>query len=145
MADTTAIIRPSAILSAELAAEILRELDKRDVSKGGIWSASPGLWQRYDHAWDGPGGTHGTAKLLGSIGAVYGTPSKYDITIYRVTVTDHGIQQGWTVESICDDALGFVGLTLATCPRASLAGVRKDPFHKGDSYKGGSGTDAPAL
>jgi hypothetical protein len=140
MADTTAIIRPSAILSAELAAEIIRELEKRDVSVGGIWSASAGLWQRYDHAWDGPGGTHGTAKLVGSIGAVYGTPNKYDITIYRVTVTEHGVKQGWTVEAICDDALGFVGLTLATCPRASLPGVRKDPF-----YKGGSGTDAPAL
>jgi len=27
---------------------------------------------------------------------------------------------GWTVESLCDEALGFGGLTLATCPRADL-------------------------
>jgi hypothetical protein len=138
--DTTTIIRPSAVLSAELAAEIVRELEKRDVSAGGLWSASAGLWQRYDHPWDGPGGMHGSAKLVGSIGAVYGTPNKYDITIYRVTVTEHGLKQGWTVESLCDDALGFVGLTLATCPRASLAGAKKDPF-----YKGGSGTGAPSA
>ncbi|HUR51844.1 MAG TPA: hypothetical protein VMZ11_06960 [Mycobacteriales bacterium] len=140
MADTTAVIRPSAVLTAELAAEVIRELEMRDVSRGGLWSATAGLWQRYDHAWDGPGGNHGTAKLVGTIGAVYGTPSKYDITIYRVTVTEHGIKQGWSVESLCDDALKFVGLTLATCPRTELAGAKKDPFYKGD----GSGTDAPA-
>jgi hypothetical protein len=141
MADTTAVIRPSAVLTAERAVEIIKELEMRDVSKGGLWSATAGLWQRYDHPWDGPGGTHGTAMLVGTIGAVYGTPSKYDITIYRVTVTEHGIRQGWGVESLCDDALKFVGLTLATCPRTSLEVARKDPFYRGD----GSGMAPPAL
>jgi hypothetical protein len=131
MSDTTAVIRPSAVLTEALANKILRELESQDVSKGGIWSANVGLWQRYDHAWDGPGGTHGTAKLIGTIGAVYGTPSKYDITIYRVTVTEHGIKQGWTVESLCDDALKWVDLTLATCPRTSMASTASDPFYKG--------------
>lgn len=131
MSDTTEVIRPSAVLAASLAAQILLELEHRDVSRGGVWSASAGLWQRYDHAWDGPGGTHGTATLLGSIGAVYGTPSKYDITIYRVTVTDQGARQGWNVERLCDDALQHVGLTLATCPRTEVAGAGRDPFYKG--------------
>jgi hypothetical protein len=130
MAEVTTVIRPSAILAAAVATQIVRELETRDVSKGGVWSASPGLWQRYDHAWDGPGGTHGNAKLVGSIGAVYGTPNKYDITIYRATITDHGVSTGWTVEGLCDDALQYGDLTLATCPRASLAGVKPDPFHK---------------
>jgi hypothetical protein len=132
MSDTTAVIRPSAVLTEVLANKILRELETQDVGRGGIWSASAGLWQRYDHAWDGPGGTHGTAQLIGSIGAVYGTPSKYDITIYRVTVTSHGSSLGWTVEGLCDDALKWVDLTLATCPRTSMAGVAKDPFYKGN-------------
>ncbi|MDP9181834.1 MAG: hypothetical protein M3P04_03515 [Actinomycetota bacterium] len=136
MAETSAVIRPSAVLTEVLANKILKELETQDVSKGGIWSANVGLWQRYDHAWDGPGGTHGTAKLIGSIGAVYGTPSKYDITIYRVTVTEHGTKLGWTVDGLCDDALKWVDLTLATCPRTELAGVAKDPFHKG--------TDSPS-
>jgi hypothetical protein len=131
MSDTTEVIRPSAVLTEVLANKILRELETQDVSRGGIWSASVGLWQRYDHAWDGPGGTHGTARLIGTIGAVYGTPSKYDITIYRVTVTGHGSSLGWTVEGLCDDALKWVDLTLATCPRTSMASAAPDPFHKG--------------
>jgi len=130
MADTTEVIRPSAVLASKLATQIVHELESRDVSRGGVWSASPGLWQRYDHPWDGPGGTHGSAKLVGSIGAVYGSPSKYDITIYRVTVTEHGASQGWTVDRICDDALRFVDLTLATCPRTELVTTTPDPFRK---------------
>ncbi len=130
MADTTEVIRPSAVLDAKLATQIVRELESRDVSRGGLWSATPGLWQRYDHPWDGPGGTHGTAKLVGSIGAIYGSPSKYDITIYRVTVTQHGLTQGWSVTALCDDALQYVDLTLATCPRIQMTSASRDPFRR---------------
>lgn len=130
MGDKTEVIRPSAVLADQLAKQLVRELESRDVSKGGVWSANPGLWQRFDHAWDGPGGTRGTAQLLGTIGAVYGTPSKYDITIYRVTVTVFGQDHGWTVERVCDDALQYVDLTLATCPRTALSSAAPDPFHK---------------
>jgi hypothetical protein len=130
MAEKTEVIRPSAVLADQVAKVIVRELESRDVSKGGVWSISPGVWQRYDRAWDGPGGTHGSATLIGSIGAVYGTPSKYDITIYRVTVTEHGQAHGWTVERVCNDALQYVDLTLATCPRTALAGAAPDPFRK---------------
>jgi hypothetical protein len=131
MGDTTTVIRPSAVLSEHLATKIIKELELRDVSVGGVWSASVGLWQRYDKPWDGPGGTHGTAQLVGTIGAVYGTPNKYDITIYRVTVTEYGQKKGWNVESLTDDALKYVDLALATCPRTSLAAAAKDPFYKG--------------
>ena len=133
MAETTTIIRPSAVLAEALATRILQRLAELDVSKGGVWSASAGLWQRYDHPWDGPGGTHGTAQLVGSVGAVYGTPSKYDITIYRVTVTEHGVKKGWSVQSLCDDALKHVDLTLASCPRTAIAAPPPDPFYKGTS------------
>jgi hypothetical protein len=130
MADTTAVIRPSAVLTEKLAAKIMRELTDRDVAKGGVWSATPGLWQRYDRPWDGPGGTHGTAQLVGTIAAIYGSPSKYDITIYRVTVSDHGAKKGWSVDSLCDDALQHVDMTLATCPRVELPSSKPDPFRK---------------
>ena len=132
MADKTEVIRPSAVLADQLAKEVLRQLETRDVSQGGVWSVSPGLWQRYDHAWDGAGGTHGTAKLVGSIAVIYGSPTKYDITIYRVTVTDHGQRAGWSVESVCNEALQYVDLTLASCPRTSLAATAPDPFRKRD-------------
>jgi hypothetical protein len=71
------------------------------------------------------------AQLLGSIAVMYDSPHRHEITIYKVTVTEHGLQQGWTVESLCDDALIWAGLTIATCPRAELnqppAG---DPFRR---------------
>jgi hypothetical protein len=107
---------------------VLDELERHDVSKGGLWSATVGMWQRYDKPW--ADGHKGDSKLLGTIGTVYGTPSKYDITIYRVTVTDHGAAQGWSVERICDDALQYADLTLASCPRTTLSAVAPDPFRR---------------
>ena len=130
-AEQTTVIRPSAVLDERAAREVVRELEYRDVARGGVWSASPGLWQRYDQPWNGVPSGRGSAVLVGSIGAVYGTPSKYDITIYRATVTAAGQDLGWTVDALCDDALQHAGLTLATCPRAELvAPPRPDPFRR---------------
>ncbi len=129
--EKTTVIRPSAVLVERAARAVVAELEYRDVSRGGVWSASPGLWQRYDCAWNGPGGMRGTARLVGSVGAVYGTPGKYDITIYRVTITEAGSEAGWSVDALCDDALQHAGLTLATCPRTSLAPPPvPDPFRR---------------
>lgn len=129
--EATTVIRPSAVLGEKAARAVVAELEARDVARGGVWSASSGLWQRYDQPWNGVGGTRGTAQLVGSIAAVYGTPSKYDITIYRVTTTEHGLAAGWTVERLCDDALQYADLTLATCPRAALvAPPSPDPFRR---------------
>lgn len=121
--ETTRIIRPAAFLREIEARRILEVLTELDVGQGGVWNASPGIWQRYDKPWDGPAGLAGTAALVGTIGVTYGAPTRYEMTIYRVTVTRHGLDIGWTVESLCDDALAHVGLTLAECPRAEL----KDP------------------
>ena len=57
----------------------------------------------------------------------YGTPTRYEITLYRVTVTQFGHDNGWTVELLCDEALGYGGLTLGECPRAALNAPPK-PF-----------------
>ena len=124
-------IRPSAVLDERAARSVLAELEYRDVSKGGVWSASSGIWQRYDGPWDGISGTRGSSQLIGSVAAVFGTPSKYDITIYRVTTTAHGRSQGWDVDRLCDDALQYAGLTLASCPRAVLVSPPlPDPFKR---------------
>lgn len=129
--ESTTVIRPSAVLGEKPAQEVLRELEYRDVARGGVWNASVGLWQRYDQPWNGTPTGPGTAKVVGSIGTVYGTPGKYDITIYRVTISEHGRAAGWTVESLTDDALQHAGLTLATCPRAGLvAPPTPDPFRR---------------
>ena len=130
MSEQTTVIRPSAVLPARVARVVVAELESRDVSRGGVWSVSPGLWQRYDKAWDGVAGMRGSAQLVGTVGAVYGTPSKYDITIYRVTITSAGAAGGWTVEALCDDALQYADLTLASCPRTTLPGAGPDPFRR---------------
>jgi len=129
--DRTTVIRPSAVLHEQAARDVLRELEYRDVGRGGVWSASSGVWQRFDRPWDGVGGTRGTAQLVGTIAAVYGTPGKYDITIYRVTTTEFGRETGWAVETLCNEALQHAGLTLENCPRAQLVEPpAPDPFRR---------------
>jgi hypothetical protein len=124
------VIRPAAILGIAAAARILQSLEQYDVACGGVWSATPGMWQRFDQPWNGLAGSRGAAQLVGTIAVVYDEPRRNEITIYKVAVTPAAAAVGWSVERLCDDALAFAGLTLATCPRAALAAPpRPDPFH----------------
>ena len=130
--ESTKVIRPAAVLREQEAARLQAALEANDVSRGGVWNVGPGLWQRYDQPWDGPSGMVGSSRLMGTVGVIYGSPSRHEITIYRVTVTSDGLEQGWTVETLCDNALDFVGMTLEDCPRAELASPPvRDPFHRG--------------
>ncbi|MCA1822987.1 MAG: hypothetical protein ABR520_10000 [Mycobacteriales bacterium] len=116
----TEVIRPAAILPESAAREVLVELALHDVHANGLWDAQPSLWRRYDTPWDGVDGGPGRAQLLGTMQVAYGTPTRYEITIYRVTITKLGQEHELTVEALCDEALGFGGYSLATCPRAQL-------------------------
>jgi hypothetical protein len=116
----TEVIRPAAVLPESSARAVLVELAMRDVHGHGVWHAQPTLWRRYDRPWDAADGSAGSSVLLGTMQVAYGTPDRYSITIYRATITRFGHDNGWTVESLCDEALGYGGQTLATCPRADL-------------------------
>jgi hypothetical protein len=120
MRDDVRIIRPAAVLDERAAMRVLEELQRLDVANGGVWNATSSLWQRYDVPWSGAGGTRGAARLLGSIAVMYDSPNRHQITIYKVTITPYGMESGWNVDSLTDDALTWAGLTLATCPRAEL-------------------------
>ncbi len=122
----TEVIRPAAIVPEDAARAVLVELALRDVQNGGLWQSEPSVWSRYDRPWHGARNPAG-AELVGAIQVAYGTPTKYEITVYRVTVTKFGTEHGWTVESLTDEALGYGGLTLSSCPRATLAAPPK-PF-----------------
>lgn len=123
------VIRPAAILNERTAAEVLAWMQQHSVAAGGPWLATASLWQRYDAPWDGVD-DRGAARLLGSIAVVYGQPGRHEITIYKVSITRHGVDDGWDVPRLCDDALDCVGLTLATVPRAKLdPPPARDPFH----------------
>lgn len=114
------VIRPAAILPEEAARLVLVELALRNIDAGGLWDASPTTWHRYDRPRDPADPAPIEARLVGTLQVAYGTPTRYEITIYRATITRLGTEAGWTVETLCDEALGFGGLNLATCPRASL-------------------------
>jgi len=129
--DRVEVIRPAAVLEARMATKVLTALRADDVATGGVWNASASVWQRYDRAWNGVGGTRGDARLMGSVAVMYDTPNRHEVTIYRVTITPAGGDMGWTVESLCNDALRACGLTLASCPRAELNSMpRQDPFRR---------------
>lgn len=115
----TEVIRPAAVVPEEAARAVLVELALRDVQNDGEWMSDPTRWARYDRPWVGPNDP-GESQLVGTIQVAYGTPTRYEITVYRATITRYGTEQGWTVERLCDEALGFGDLSLATCPRASL-------------------------
>jgi hypothetical protein len=68
---------------------------------------------------------------------VYDSPSRYCVTVFRVAMTAHGLRQGWTVESLCDEAFAHAGLTLQSCPRATLAAPPR-PFNQVQRRAGGS-------
>lgn len=116
----TEVIRPAAVIPEDEARRVLMELALHDCRIGGVWWSEPATWRRYDKAWDGPDGGPGTADLLGTIQIAYGVPTRYEITIFRATITRLGGRHGLTVTGLCDEALGFGGLSLATCPRADL-------------------------
>jgi hypothetical protein len=117
----TEVIRPAAVLSELNARRVLDGLTKDDVRSGGRWHAEPGCWRLFERPWKGRDERSAEAAgLIGSIQVAYGMPTRYEITIFRATVTVAGTRAGYTVESLCDAALGYAGLTLATCPRIDM-------------------------
>jgi hypothetical protein len=116
----TQVIRPAAVVPEQAARRILMELALRDVRVGGCWEAEPSVWRRFDRAWDGVNETPGSAELIGTVQIAYGVPTRYEITIFRATVTPLGADAGWSVDDLCDEALRAGSLSLARCPRADL-------------------------
>jgi hypothetical protein len=127
---TTEVIRPAAVLMEREAREILTGLSAEDVRRGGCWLTSPGVWQRFDQPWPDGAREPGDAIHLGTIRSIYDSPQRYFVTIFRASITAAGLELGWTVESLCDDALRHAGLTLMKCPRAALTPLPM-PFRQG--------------
>lgn len=115
----TAVIRPAAVIPQLAANAIVVELSVRDVRHDGLWDVATTAWTRYDRPWATPT-QPGSAVPVGAIHVTYGAPTRYDITLHRVTITERGATMGWTVAALCDEALLPAHLTLAECPRAQL-------------------------
>lgn len=130
------VIRPAAVLSETATRLILQALTADDVQQGGHWWTRVGTWRRYGSPWAPGADEPGDAPHLGTISCVYDSPSRYCVTVFRVAMTAHGLRQGWTVESLCDEAFAHAGLTLQSCPRATLAAPPR-PFHQVQRQAGG--------
>jgi hypothetical protein len=130
---TTEVIRPAAVLMEEAARQILAGLAEDDVRDGGRWLTSPGVWERYDRAWLKDSREPGPSVHLGTVRSIYDSPQRYSVTIFRASITAEGLDQGWTVDSLCDDALKHAGLTLADCPRATFLPAPM-PFRQEDRH-----------
>jgi hypothetical protein len=127
-AEKDRVIRPAAIIPEHAARMLLAWVAVHDVTHGGVWAHDIGYFKRFSGPFDGVAGMRGTAVLLGS---VHVTWDKYEVTIFRVSMTDEGAARGMTVESLCNELLLHAGLTLATCPRADLAPApAPDPFRR---------------
>jgi hypothetical protein len=117
---TFEVIRPAALLTESAARLVVAGLARDDALEGGHWTSVPGIWRRYDRPWSRPGGDPGEAQHLGTVSCVYDSPQRYSVTIFRASITTEGIRQGWTVQTLCDDALRHADLTLDSCPRVDL-------------------------
>lgn len=122
------VIRPAAVLSEIHTRLILQGLAANDVMTGGLWWTRVGVWRRYETPWAPGAQEPGDAVHIGTISCVYDSPSRYCVTVFRVSLTAYGLSQGWTTTSLCNDAFDYAGLTLADCPRAALNAAPR-PFN----------------
>lgn len=121
------VAEPSATLSVESAWTIVAALERDDVSAGGVWRAEPGRWHRFGAANSRRSGL----TLVGTITVLYDVPLRHNVTIHRATLTDAAVSGGWTVEALCDDALGHAGLSLQDCPQLEPTTPHPpDPFRR---------------
>jgi hypothetical protein len=121
-------VRPALVLAERETRELLEAAGRNDVGQGGRFAAGPAGIQVWDGPFNGPSGTHGTAKHLGSVDWSYDTPAKHYVTIYRVMTTQAGVDAGETTFSILTAVLGLSGLS-ADGTRITLAAPpARDPF-----------------
>jgi hypothetical protein len=123
-------VRPALVLAERETRELLAAAGRNDVGLGGPFAAGPAGIQVWDGPFNGPSGTHGTANHLGSVDWSYDTPAKHYVTIYRVMVTQSGVDAGESPLSILTQVLALGGLS-ADGTRVSLpAPPARDPFRR---------------
>lgn len=123
-------VRPALVVAERETRELLAAATRQDVGLDGRFSAGPAGVQVWDGPFNGTNGTHGSARHLGSVDWSYDTPAKHYVTIYRVMVTQAGVDAGETTLSILERVLSLAGLA-ADGTRITLpAPPARDPFRK---------------
>jgi len=123
-------VRPALVLAERETREVLAAAGRQDVGVGGRFSAGPAGVQVWDGPFNGPNGTHGTAVHLGSVDWSYDTPTRHYSTIYRVMVTQAGVDAGETTLSVLTAVLELAGLSADGTRITMPAPPARDPFRR---------------
>ena len=121
-------VRPALVLQETEARALLAAAAREDVSRGGCFSAGPAGIQVWSGGWNGPGGSHGTARLLGSVDWSYDTPARHYITIYRVMVTVDGAGLGVGTDRLLKAVLDLAGIVPSGNQVSMAPPPPRDPF-----------------
>ncbi len=121
-------LRPALVLGERQTSDLLRAVEQTDVHRGGILLANAAGIQVWSGPWDGPGGTAGSARLLGSVDWSYDVPSRNYAIIYRVTVTPAGVEAVETTASILGQVLTLAGVAVESSRLAPARPPVRDPF-----------------
>lgn len=123
-------VRPALVLAERETRELLAGAQRHDVGLDGRFSAGPAGIQLWDGPFNGPNGTKGTARHLGSVDWSYDTPAKHYATIYRVMVTQAGVEAGETTLSVLATVLALGGLPADGTRISMPAPPARDPFRR---------------
>ncbi len=121
-------VRPALVLPEREARDLLAAAARRDVARGGVFSAGPAGIQVWNGPWDGAGGQRGSAEHLGSVDWSYDTPSRHYITIYRVLVTATGAARGLSPTDVMEQVLALSGLHAEETALGQAVPTPRDPF-----------------
>ncbi len=121
-------VRPALVLAERETRALLAAADHSDVAKGGRFAAGPAGIQVWSGPFDGPNGSHGSARHLGSVDWSYDTPVRHYATVYRAMVTAAGVDAHETTESILGSVLALVGLSTDGTRLEMAAPPQRDPF-----------------
>lgn len=123
-------VRPALVLAERESRELLAAAQRLDVGNGGTFAAGPAGIQVWDGPFTGPGGQHGTALHLGSVDWSYDTPVRHYVTIYRVMVTQAGVDAGESTLSILGRVLALGGLPVDGARITLPMPPARDPFRR---------------
>jgi hypothetical protein len=123
-------VRPALVLAERETRALLDAAREHDVAAGGRFAAGPAGIQVWTAPFDGPGGTAGSAVLLGSVDWSYDTPVRHYATVYRAMVTASGVAAGETTTTVLRAVLDLAGIPLEGAHVTMPAPPPRDPFRR---------------
>jgi hypothetical protein len=122
-------VRPALVLAERESRALQDTAHHQDVTRGGRFSASPACIQ----VWNGPWAHEedpGDAVHVGSVDWSYDTPVRHYVTIYRVMVTQAGIEAGESTLSVLQAVMSLTGIDVDSARMTMPSAPARDPFRR---------------